>query len=103
MTAPANRMKMRRIQPMSSRNHMVDSGGFGKFRGGLGLQRIILVRGSKNVNTNYSPYHGIPSGWGLFGGYPAGIGGDKCRVDPDNLAEKFQQSRYPVDLASAPE
>jgi N-methylhydantoinase B len=86
-----------------SRNHMVDSGGFGKFRGGLGLQRIILVRGSKNVNTNYSPYHGIPSGWGLFGGYPAGIGGDKCRVDPDNLAEKLQQSRYPVDLASAPE
>jgi N-methylhydantoinase B len=86
-----------------SRNHMVDSGGFGKFRGGLGLQRIILVRGSKNVNTNYSPYHGIPSGWGLFGGYPAGIGGDKCRVDPDDLNEKFRQSRYPVDLETAPE
>jgi N-methylhydantoinase B/oxoprolinase/acetone carboxylase alpha subunit len=86
-----------------SRNHMTDSGGFGKFRGGLGLQRIILVRGSKNVNTNYSPYHGIPSGWGLFGGYPAGIGGDKCRVDPDGLEGKFLQSRYPVDLVSAAE
>jgi N-methylhydantoinase B len=86
-----------------SRNHMMDSGGFGKFRGGLGLQRIILVRGSKNVNTNYSPYHGIPSGWGLFGGYPAGIGGDKCRVDPDGLEGKFQQSRYPVELVSAAE
>ena len=66
-----------------SRNHMVDSGGFGKYRGGLGLQRIILVRGSKNLTTNYSPYHGIPGGWGLFGGYPAGIGGDKMRIDPD--------------------
>jgi len=86
-----------------SRNHMTDSGGFGKFRGGLGLQRIMLVRGSRNVNTNYSPYHGIPSGWGLFGGYPAGIGGDKCRIDPDGLEEKFQQSRYPVDLVSAAE
>ena len=29
-----------------SRNHMLDSGGFGKFRGGLGLQRIILSRGT---------------------------------------------------------
>jgi N-methylhydantoinase B len=86
-----------------SRNHMVDSGGFGKYRGGLGLQRIILMRGSKNITTNYSPYHGIPGGWGLFGGYPAGIGGDKCRVDPDDLEGKFGQSRYPVDLISAPD
>jgi len=86
-----------------SRNHMVDSGGFGKYRGGLGLQRIVLVRGSKNVNTNYSPYHGIPGGWGLFGGYPAGIGGDKCRIDPDDLEGKFAKSRYPVDLATAPQ
>ena len=86
-----------------SRNHMVDSGGFGKYRGGLGMQRIILVRGSKNLTTNYSPYHGIPGGWGLFGGYPAGIGGDKVRVDPDDLAGKFRQSRYPVDLISASE
>jgi len=86
-----------------SRNHMIDSGGFGKYRGGLGLQRIILVRGSKNVNTNCSPYHGIPGGWGLFGGYPAGIGGDKCRIDPDDLEGKFRHSRYPVDLATAPQ
>lgn len=84
-----------------SRNHQVDSGGFGKYRGGLGLQRIILVRGSKNLTTNYSPYHGIPGGWGLFGGYPAGIGGDKARIDPTDLAEKFSKSRYPVDLVDA--
>ena len=86
-----------------SRNHMVDSGGFGKFRGGLGMQRIILVRGSKNLTTNYSPYHGIPGGWGLFGGYPAGIGGDKVRIDPDDLDGKFAASRYPVDLIQATE
>lgn len=85
-----------------SRNHQVDSGGFGKYRGGLGLQRIILVRGSKNLTTNYSPYHGIPGGWGLFGGYPAGIGGDKARIDPSDLEEKFSQSRYPVDLTDTP-
>ncbi len=86
-----------------SRNHMVDSGGFGKYRGGMGMQRIILARGSKNLNVNYSPYHGIPGGWGLFGGYPAGIGGDKYRLDPRDLATRFKESRYPVDLRTASE
>lgn len=86
-----------------SRNHMIDSGGFGKFRGGLGLQRIILSRGSKNLTVNYSPYHGIPSGWGLFGGYPAGVGGDKFLLQPADLDKKFTQSRYPVELAKAQE
>jgi N-methylhydantoinase B len=84
-----------------SRNHMVDSGGFGKFRGGQGLQRIILSRGSKNLTVNYSPYHGIPGGWGLFGGYPAGIGGDKYRLDPTDLDGALRNSRYPVDLVTA--
>ncbi|MDB5650707.1 MAG: hypothetical protein JWL62_2227 [Hyphomicrobiales bacterium] len=84
-----------------SRNHMRDSGGFGKFRGGQGLQRLILVRGTKDLTVNYSPYHGIPGGWGLFGGFPAGIGGDKYRVDPVDLEGKFKTSRYPVDLVTA--
>jgi N-methylhydantoinase B len=84
-----------------SRNHMVDSGGFGKYRGGLGMQRIILSRGSNNLTVNYSPYHGIPGGWGLFGGYPAGIGGDKYRLDPADLDGQFRKSRYPVDLVTA--
>ncbi len=86
-----------------SRTHMTDSGGFGKFRGGLGMQRIILSRGSKNLTVNYSPYHGIPGGWGLFGGYPAGIGGDKYRLDADDLGGQFSKSRYPVELAAASE
>ena len=86
-----------------SRNHMTDSGGFGQWRGGLGLQRIVMVRGSNNITVNYSPYHGIPSGWGLYGGYPAGIGGDKFRLDPADLPAKFAASRYPVELASAHE
>lgn len=84
-----------------SRNHMTDSGGFGKYRGGLGMQRVILSRGSKNLTVNYSPYHGIPGGWGLFGGFPAGIGGDKLRLDPRDLPEQFGKSRYPVDLVTS--
>jgi N-methylhydantoinase B len=86
-----------------SRNHMIDSGGYGKYRGGLGLQRIIMVYGTTNLTVNYSPYHGIPGGWGLFGGYPMGIGGSKFVVEPRDLREKLSRSRYPVAFAEVAE
>lgn len=79
-----------------SRNHLIDSGGFGKYRGGLGLQRIIMVYGTSNLTVNYSPYHGIPGGWGLFGGYPMGIGGHKLVIEPSDLKDKLSKSRYPI-------
>jgi len=82
-----------------SRNHMIDSGGFGAFRGGQGLQRIIMVYGTDDLTVNYSPYHGIPSGWGLFGGYPMGIGGSKFVVEPSDLDAELERSRYPVAYA----
>lgn len=79
-----------------SRNHLVDSGGFGKYRGGQGLQRVIMVYGTKNLTVNYSPYHGIPGGWGLFGGYPMGVGGHKFVVEPKDLKDKLAESRFPI-------
>ncbi|MEE8515250.1 MAG: hydantoinase B/oxoprolinase family protein [Alphaproteobacteria bacterium] len=79
-----------------SRNHMTDSGGFGKYRGGLGLQRIIMAYGTDDLTVNYSPYHGIPGGWGMFGGYPMGIGGNKYLLDADNIKDELAKSRYPV-------
>lgn len=82
-----------------SRNHMTDSGGFGKYRGGEGLQRIIMVYGTDDLTVNYSPYHGIPGGWGLFGGYPMGVGGHKLVIEPAHLKESLKKSRYPVRYA----
>jgi hypothetical protein len=78
---------------------MADSGGFGKYRGGEGLQRIIMVYGSDDLTVNYSPYHGIPGGWGLFGGYPMGVGGHKLVVEPADLKKSLKNSRYPVAYA----
>jgi hypothetical protein len=78
---------------------MTDSGGFGKYRGGEGLQRIIMVYGTDDLTVNYSPYHGIPGGWGLFGGYPMGVGGHKLVIEPAHLKESLKNSRYPVAYA----
>ena len=82
-----------------SRNHMMDSGGFGAFRGGLGLQRLILVYGTDDLTVNYRPSDGVPGGWGLFGGHPFGIGESKFVVQPDNLDARLAASRYPVVFA----
>lgn len=82
-----------------SRNHLLDSGGFGKYRGGQGLQRVIMVYGTHNLTVNYSPYHGIPGGWGLFGGYPMGVGGHKFVVAPADLQDKLAESRFPIAYA----
>jgi N-methylhydantoinase B len=85
-----------------SRNHMTDSGGYGKYRGGLGLQRIIMVYGTNDLTVNYTPYHGIPGGWGLFGGYPMGIGGQKFVVEPSAVGDRLKQSRFPIAYAEVP-
>jgi N-methylhydantoinase B len=86
-----------------SRNHMTDSGGFGAFRGGQGMQRIIMVYGTKDLTVNYSPYHGIPGGWGLFGGYPMGIGCSKFVVEPKDLQARLDSSRYPTRFTEVAE
>lgn len=57
-----------------ARRHVVDSGGYGRFRGGLALQTIQLVYGTKDLTTDYlpGPEGGEIRGFGLFGGYPVG-------------------------------
>ncbi len=56
-----------------SRNHMTDSSGQGKFIGGMGLESLKMVYGTKDLTiTGDSAQSGaIPGGWGLFGGYPS--------------------------------
>jgi N-methylhydantoinase B len=48
-----------------------NSGGAGRFRGGLGTEKVIQVRASVNVNMQIERVHCAP--WGLAGGLP-GLG-----------------------------
>ena len=77
------------------RRHTRDGGGFGKYAGGMGIERLLMVRGSKDININWKAYDGIPGGWGLFGGYPVGAIGERIIFKPREMEEKIKNSTYP--------
>ncbi|MBI4528011.1 MAG: hydantoinase B/oxoprolinase family protein [Deltaproteobacteria bacterium] len=58
-----------------TRNLHRDGGAPGRYAGGAGSFRIYMIYGSRDCSVSYRPYSGLPEGVGLFGGYPAGIGG----------------------------
>ncbi len=84
-----------------ARRQCTDSGGYGKFRGGLSLETIALVYGSKDLTTDFlpGPEGGEVRSYGLFGGYPMGnILGDSVLLltSEEELREKFSKALYPV-------
>jgi N-methylhydantoinase B len=81
-----------------SRNHNQDGSGFGKFRGGLGTQRIFIVYGSKDYSNDFKPYGAIPQGaFGLFGGHPAGSGGLRAIfLTEEGFFDRVRSGSYPI-------
>lgn len=84
-----------------ARRQCTDSGGLGKFRGGMGLEVIQMVYGTKDLTVDFLPVPRggeVKGGWGLFGGYPVGsaVGGSILLVTA-NIPEKLPQGVYPVD------
>ena len=64
------------------RNHNRDGGGYGRYVGGLGTARLSQIYESLDFTVDYKPYGGLPQGFGLFGGYPAGTGGLRAILEP---------------------
>jgi N-methylhydantoinase B len=83
-----------------TRNHNTDGSGFGKYRGGVGSFRIVIVYGSKDFSVNFNPYGGLPQGsYGLFGAYPAGVGGLRAiLLSSPELADRMRAGDYPTQL-----
>jgi N-methylhydantoinase B len=84
-----------------ARRQGIDSGGYGKYRGGLNLEVIQMVYGSKDLTTDYlpGPEGGEVRGFGLFGGYPVGnILGDSVLLltSEGELRERLSEGVYPV-------
>ncbi len=79
-----------------SRRHVKDGAGFGRHRGGYGSERLLFVYGSTDVSANYRPYGAVPNGFGLFGGYPAGFGGNRGLYRTENLLQHLREGAYPT-------
>lgn len=85
------------------RNHQRDSGGFGTYRGGMGMERFMMVYKSRDFTVDFKPYDGVPGGWGMFGGYPVGISPEGRILRSSGVLEKMREKRwYPTRLEELP-
>ncbi|HYH93873.1 MAG TPA: hydantoinase B/oxoprolinase family protein [Candidatus Saccharimonadales bacterium] len=86
-----------------SRRHLEDGGGAGRWNGGTGSARLVLVHGSDDLTVDLVPYAGMPHGAaGLFGGYPVGSGGVRAILEPtEAFSAGLQAGRYPTSGTEA--
>lgn len=57
-----------------SRNHVPNSGGFGKYRGGAAIESIMVIHDSPELVVGTRGQGGLVSvTYGLFGGYPSSV------------------------------
>jgi len=77
----------------------IDSGGFGKFDGGMGPEHIYMIHGGDNIHMgNAGIGKRAPAGFGMFGGYSTGLE-EGIYVKDSDIAEMFKQSKVPVSYA----
>jgi N-methylhydantoinase B len=72
-----------------------DSGGAGKFRGGLGVERVSRARSTITVNSQIDRVHCKP--WGLNGGHEATGNEIAVRID-GSWQESFNNAKFIFDL-----
>ena len=81
-----------------ARRDVPDSGGFGKFRGGMGGEAIYMVHGTDQLQFGTM---GIgkktPGGHSIFGGYPPDLQQNKYVLN-SNIAELFKRSKCPTSF-----
>ena len=80
-----------------TRRHTQDGGGFGRYRGGVGSERLLMIYGSRDSSVDFRPYGAIPQGsFGLFGGHPTGFGGTRAFYLTEGLTERLAKGEYPL-------
>lgn len=83
--------------------HRPDSGGFGKFRGGAGVEHITMIHGSDSVSLiHYGCGRKIPTQQGLFGGYPGCSSYFDWMLDTDIYEAIDKQSQIPYEVGEVP-
>ena len=76
-----------------SRWQALDSGGHGKFRGGMAPEMVYKIHGTENFRLGFfGAGRRTPANWGMFGGYPTGPQ-EAHIVRGSNVLDLFQNSR----------
>ncbi len=84
------------------RNHIADSGGFGKFSGGVTPESIFMVYGTNNLRAGMSRHSArAPGNWGMFGGYPTSLIEGFFVLNPKVKELLFEQSKVPLCFEDA--
>ncbi|HKE38750.1 MAG TPA: hydantoinase B/oxoprolinase family protein [Casimicrobiaceae bacterium] len=81
------------------RKEVVDSGGAGRYRGGLSAESCFIPHRAEAItHDTLSSGNAIPTSPGLMGGYPAATNAYKFRRGSDVL-ERFAERHIPDDIA----
>lgn len=79
-----------------ARRNVPDSGGFGKFRGGMGGEALYMVYGTDRLQFGTMGVgKKTPGGHSIFGGYPPDLQQNKYVLD-SNITELFKASKCPT-------
>ncbi len=82
------------------RRQRADSGGPGRFRGGVGLTMAFMPHGTDKIENVMVHSHGVipPSALGLGGGFPA-VTNSLSITRGSNIAQLFESGLIPADVA----
>ncbi|MEZ5649573.1 MAG: hydantoinase B/oxoprolinase family protein [Burkholderiaceae bacterium] len=81
------------------RKEVVDSGGAGRYRGGLSAESCFIPHGTERItHDTLSSGNAMPTSSGLMGGYPATVNVYKFKAGTD-IGERFARSELPADIA----
>ncbi len=82
-----------------SRHQAMDSGGFGKYRGGMGPEMVYMIYGSEQFRVGlFGTARRTPGNWGMFGGYPTYVQEARYLLN-SNVQDWFAASKAPVSFA----
>ncbi len=77
-----------------------DTGGAGRYRGGNTLSSAYIVHGSDQLGLDTaSTGQGVPTGMGIFGGYPGAGNSHQLFSDCNLSSEWFAKGQLPADVA----
>jgi N-methylhydantoinase B len=80
------------------RKQLADSGGPGKYRGGMGLEAAYMVYGTNNLQLGATGMgKKIPTNFGMFGGFPCALQ-ERFIIKNSNILDVLKHSNVPTSV-----